>query len=128
MDSSLRWFFQRAPLPRTGALLACIGTLARIIVLGAVLTGGIGVPAAQAAEASATRIDRVDFQGWKNAWRLSNSEVEVIAVPQVGRIIETLGPLVRMSPGDRIHHTTTYTLLRRMTTDADAEARRVLGL
>lgn len=61
------------PRVRTGWLASLIGLLL-------VLTS-------PAAENAVTSISRVDFQGWKNALRLSNSQVEAVVVPQVGRVM-----------------------------------------
>jgi hypothetical protein len=61
--------------------------LVRLIVFLGIIAGWQATPESIAAETSATRVDRTDFQGWRNAWRLTNEQVEVIVVPQIGRVM-----------------------------------------
>jgi hypothetical protein len=62
-------------------------TLVRLVILLGIAAGWLAGPETKAADAAATRVDRIDFQGWKNAWRLTNEQVEVVVVPQIGRVM-----------------------------------------
>ncbi len=53
----------------------------------AAITGVVLALDVSAAEHVAPAVNRVDFQGWKNAYRLSNGQVEAVVVPQVGRVM-----------------------------------------
>lgn len=59
--------------------------------------------------------------------RGASAEVYTNPDPKTYVELETLGPLATLAPGQRIQETNTYTLLRRRETDADADARRILG-
>lgn len=85
--SSSPSFSSRPETPRSRPFREPRGALVRLVSLLAILSGWVAAPETDAAEASATRIDRTDFQGWRNAWRLTNEQAEVIVVPQVGRVM-----------------------------------------
>lgn len=59
--------------------------LALLVVLGAGGWPG-SLPAAQASEATA-HVTPVDYHGWTGALRLQNATAEVIAVPEIGRVM-----------------------------------------
>jgi hypothetical protein len=33
------------------------------------------------------RVERIDFQGWTDAWKISNAACELVIVPQIGRVM-----------------------------------------
>ncbi len=65
-----------------------------------------------------TKVEKVEFKGWKNNLKLSNGTVELIATLDVGpRVIrygfaggenmlevESLGPLTKLQPGSAVEH------------------------
>lgn len=57
----------------------------------------------------------------------SSAEIYTNPDPQAYVELEMLGPLLTIKAGDRIEHTSKYTLLRRTETTADAEARKILS-
>lgn len=64
------------------------------------ITGFLLVLDVPAAESAVTGVNRVDFQGWKNALRLSNGQVEAVVVPQVGRVMS-----FRLADGENVFWT-----------------------
>lgn len=63
---------------------ACVLALA---VLAALAQGCACCRTGERASPPNTRVDKVDYHGWKNALRLSSQEAEVIVVPQIGRVM-----------------------------------------
>lgn len=67
-------------------------------------------------------------QGAEYPDQQSSTEIYTNPNPKAYVELEMLGPLSTLNPGDRIQHVNTYTLLPRKLDDAEADARRVLGL
>ena len=69
---------------RLTLLIAAAGAL--VIAATALLTPGCTCgPRVQ--NSVPAKIGPVSYQGWTNAWRLANQEVEVIVVPEIGRVM-----------------------------------------
>lgn len=49
--------------------------------------GVLALAAVATASQAAVNVTMVDYQGWKNVYRLENGTVELIVVPQIGRIM-----------------------------------------
>ncbi len=52
-----------------------------------VLAGCTAQPVGTMRRSGATAVERIDFHGWRDCYRLSNGEAEVVFVPQVARIM-----------------------------------------
>ncbi|MFN3648790.1 MAG: DUF4380 domain-containing protein [Armatimonadota bacterium] len=59
----------------------------RLIALAFAALLALALTCAAAAEARSPRVERVDYHGWSGAYRLTNGTVELVFVPQVGRIL-----------------------------------------
>ncbi len=58
-----------------------------LAVLGVLLWAGAGEGSAASGSAKKARIERLSWEGWDEAYRLSNGEAELVVVPAVSRIL-----------------------------------------
>jgi len=73
------------------------------------------------------RIDSARQDGEQYPDNGSSAEIFTNPDPQAYVELEVLGPLQNLKPGDRAEQTSTYTLIRRVETTAEAEAKRILA-
>jgi hypothetical protein len=77
-------------------------------------------------EKVALRIDSPRLAGANYPNRGSSAEIYTNADPDAYVELEFLSPLQKLQVGEKMHLTTTYTLIRRTTANADVEAREIL--
>jgi len=73
------------------------------------------------------RIDSPRVEGAEYTDQGSNAVIYTNAGPDGYVELETFGPLTLIQVGDKIERTNTYTLMRRLENDVDAEARRIVA-
>lgn len=88
----------------------------------------IGADAASLVWMGANCALRIDTERKPGIYPDGGCVTEIYTNPSPGNYVEleSMGPLATMNSGDRLEQATSYTLLPRTTSDADAEAERVL--
>jgi hypothetical protein len=89
----------------------------------------VGTDGSSLAWVGSNCVVRIDAENGRGEYPDGGCVTEVYTNPDPLKYVEleTLGPLKTMNVGDRITHTTAYTLTLRSTPDPDAEARQALS-
>ncbi len=72
---------------RIAAILACAGCTA----MGTVGRAGDAAPSSTETAGAKVKVEKVEFMGWKDSFRLSNGACEMVIVPSIGRVMH-FGP------------------------------------